>query len=295
MSTPDQHARHGAAPATLANEPPPDQWLYFRLATDRESPHEMIRTRVYPALTRPEMDAHIGGWWWVNKADVIGPAVRVRIRTHPDSRMRVEHRLATEWTEGGLQCTVVPYEPEVRLFGGGVGMELAHELFCADSAFVARWLAQDRPKHVAIPEGLSITIVLWLLAAAGLDAFERWDVFEQVCDLRARRAPATPALDEECRRIASAVVRNGHVVSSKYAASGAFVTDFRAVVERLGIDVQRAYFRGQLTCGRRQFLVPVILFHGNRIGLSPHAQPALAAAVAEELATVAGRKRSTRA
>jgi thiopeptide-type bacteriocin biosynthesis protein len=220
--------------------------------------------------------------------------VRVRIRTHPDSRTRVEQTLAEEWTGTGLQCTVVPYEPEVRLFGGRVGMELAHEMFCADSAFVARWLARDQPKHAAIPEGLSITIVLWLFAAAGLDAFERWDVFEQICDLRARRAPPTPALDEECRRIASTVVRNGNAVSSRYAASGTFVTEYRAVVERLGIELQRAYFRGQLTCGRRQFLVPVILFHWNRIGLSFHAQPPLAAAVAAELAAVAGRKRSTR-
>ncbi|QKG20105.1 hypothetical protein ACTIVE_1741 [Actinomadura verrucosospora] len=74
------------------------------------------------------------------------------------------------------------YEPEYAAFGGATAMAIAHDLFCADSRGVLEYVRTPAP-GIGRRE-LSIILLHALLRGAGLDWFERGDVFHRVAQLR---------------------------------------------------------------------------------------------------------------
>jgi thiopeptide-type bacteriocin biosynthesis protein len=272
-----------------------EQWLYFRIsAASTAEANVMIATHIAPMLQQWKGDGSIRGWWWLNKSDSFGNAVRLRIQALQRSRREIEAAAKKQLKDFDCQFAMLCYEPELRLFGGTVGMRIAHDQFCADSGFLSEWMRESGHGRLPIiPAVLSVAVIFRLLRAAGLDLFESWDVFDRVCHKRpVGNAPSWGAPD--IQRIAAKVVRFGPdaVCDLHEGTKRTLLAGYGDALDSLGRKLNRTYFRGHLDCGIREFLVPVILFHWNRIGMPGVVQTALCHAVARELSDLS-RKSAT--
>lgn len=84
--------------------------------------------------------------------------------------------MITGWT-GGI------YEPETHAFGGPEGMEVAHDVFCADSpaALAETGIPGARER--------SVMLLSAMIREAGLDPFEAGDVYARWAALRPTVTP----------------------------------------------------------------------------------------------------------
>lgn len=113
-------------------------------------------------------------------------AVRaLRPRQHGTSSTRVPSltrlvadHLATSWV-GGV------YEPETDAFGGPEAMDIAHQVFCADSRSALAESGSPGARECCV------LLISALNCAAGLDPFEVDDVWAKVASLRSAIEPPT--------------------------------------------------------------------------------------------------------
>lgn len=286
-----------AVQATIWREFPhgPSDWIYFRVAIASDEDRNRLVTDIGAELRRNATRFRICGWWWLNKTDLHGIAIRLRVWLPPEQKAGCKKWLQELMKLWGHEVTTLIYEPELRLFGGSAGMELAHKHFCADSEFVSRWLQQrDRITQFAIPPGLSLALVIRFLGACRLDVFECWDVFDRVEDKRA----FPDAIGHDTANADSVVAK---IIASRFTnfveaygpQEGALLKPYGAFLDDLGSKISKAYFAGALDCGVREFLVPIILFHWNRAGFPAATQYGLAAAAARVLRHLSRKGHST--
>ena len=83
--------------------------------------------------------------------------------------------IITEWSPA-------LYEPETAAFGGTAGMDIAHDLFCADTSGVLAYLRRDDPALGR--REISVLLISAMLTAAGLDWYEHGDVFARVAAMK---------------------------------------------------------------------------------------------------------------
>lgn len=262
-----------------------DRWLYFRVATDSSEGSRLVAHQIAPMLRRLKNNHSINGWWWLNKIDSRGAAVRLRVFV-PSASREVELAIRAQLAEFGRDFRVLCYEPELRLFGGIDGMRAAHEYFCADSEFLAAWGQEGEPQQKPIiPEGLSVALILRILRSAGLDLFECWDVFDRVCDKR-RIGHTSDARFARYQELARKVVqaRPDRIFRLYRGEKARLLSEYGAFLDAFGRKINLIYFDGRLECGLREFLVPIILFHWNRVRLTPFGHFGLSHSVAQELA-----------
>ncbi|MFD0479888.1 thiopeptide-type bacteriocin biosynthesis protein [Nonomuraea thailandensis] len=171
------------------------------------------------------------------------------------------------------------YEPETAAFGGPAGMQAAHDLFYADSLGVLDYARQAAPDLGR--RELSIVLINALLQAAGLDWFERGDVFARVAQLR----PAPALADVGQVEKLSANVRTLLAVPAQadgdpFAPGGlaAFASPWLTAWQAAGNELGRAAAEGRIYRGLRALLTHVVIFHWNRLGLSATTQGILARA-----------------
>ncbi len=257
------------------------EWAYLRIAAPPKQRFETIRRVVAPMVEHLSALFPVRGWWWLYKKDIRGSALRVRLHVPPDIRCDIE-RAAVTYAEGcGLETATLVYEPETCLFGGPEGMRIAHQFFCADSEFLSRWLALSGPEvRQAIPSGLSLSLIFHFLRSAGLDMFETWDVFDRVYAKR-RRGLDRDDDHNPIENFAIKVIETGHAaISSAMPELQRNLTEkYSLALERLGQTLASAFYSGKLRCGMREFAVPLILFHWNRVGMDGAKQWALSRAV----------------
>jgi len=268
-------------------------WLYFRIAVQsRQQANHLVAHRIAPMMEELRSGYPILDWWWLNKSDVCGSALRLRINTGDariDSGDEIEKRLC----DLGCHVSRLLYEPELCLFGGPAGLKLAHAHFCFESEFLARWMRHGDESGRALPEGLSLAMILRTLRAAGLDVFECWDVFDRLCHKRPHSGSANvPAgIQIMVHKIMDA---GPHRVFKLYDAEKArMLQEYGERLDSFGQNLTRAYMAGHLECGLREFLTPLVLFHWNRAGFSPVLQAVLSWAMAKELRELS-RKPATR-
>jgi thiopeptide-type bacteriocin biosynthesis protein len=224
-----------------------------------------------PQLDALVADGRAADWWFLRKH----PCWRIRILdADPLAAAGLFATLEADQVIVGWQSGI--YEPETLAFGGTVGMDMAHGLFCADSRGVLAYMRCE-----SVPVGrreLSVLLIGAMLAAAGLDWFERGDVFGRVaamrptppdgaCDKMAQLTRQLRALDTVP---ADALAATGELATSGASWLGAFREAGRLLAE--------AADRGALTRGLRAVLTHVLIFHWNRLGLSASTQGILSSA-----------------
>ena len=272
------------------------QWIYLRVAVKPGAQTSVAICEVASCIDECNNHVAISQWWWLNKWDPLGPALRVRIQTPTASARETTHLLLSCLEKRGLEATLPRYEPELLLFGGHDGIEIAHRLFAIDSMFLVSWLRSTEARNLpVVPPGLSFALVMHLARGAGLDLFEQWDLFDRLAAKRTA-GPEQNATEASCIRIVKQLL-----AAPAESLLPIFSDPLRVLVKKhldnlqnVGMQIAQAYFGGRLDCGLREFLVPVVLFHWNRIGLAASAQGGFARAAAQELRHLSREGREAR-
>ncbi|MBW1601023.1 methyltransferase, FxLD system [Streptomyces sp. JJ66] len=188
----------------------------------------------------------------------------LRLRTERPSVALLDRLAAERYITGWVGGV---YEPEAEAFGGTEGMDVAHDVFCADSrsALPETGSTGNRERCVML---LSV-----LNRAAGLDPFEVGDVWSQFAALRPSvTAPAVPALDRSVaamRRLMNADAARRPDAEAGWADRVAAFADAGRRLRRLATD-------GQLIRGLRAVLAHHAIFAFNRAGVPVTEQAATA-------------------
>jgi thiopeptide-type bacteriocin biosynthesis protein len=281
-------------PGTNPHHPKPvhERWsqVSIRFASDEQAERETV-TRLGPVLRQAESDGIIWSWFFIRKPWWRFRYLPATSQSADPARQLVEGT-ARDMANAGqsLDWARNIYEPETRAFGGDTAMTVAHELFHQDSHHIFASLSS--PAH-AQPDGqyscpvgrreLSLLLCAAMMKSAGLDHFERGDVWAKVADLRlsARQAPA-----EEWLGFKTAVQRLTTVDTSPATAlrtsgtlrsASAWLTAF----EQAGFTLRKLADAGDLTRGLRAVIAHHVIFHWNRIGMPARTQTNLAMAASE--------------
>jgi protein-L-isoaspartate(D-aspartate) O-methyltransferase len=254
---------------------------------DRRSAEQVAAGHLRPRLAAAEADGMIDSWFFIRKF----PYWRLRYAPRSDAPrqhlVQVLDALAAEgriigWTAG-------IYEPEALAFGGAAAMDIAHELFCADSRHILDYLARPGTTPPGAPglgqRELGILLSSVLMRGAGQDWYEQGDVWARVARHRQADHHALPA--ERLSTSKTAVCRLMTVdagPASALVVGGplAPVAGWSAAFERAGRDLADLACRGTLERGLRAVLTHHVIFHWNRLGLS-HAQQGTLSTLAREV------------
>ncbi|MFD0855240.1 thiopeptide-type bacteriocin biosynthesis protein, partial [Actinomadura adrarensis] len=243
-----------------------------------EQAETIAATQLAPRLDDLRHHTAIDNWWFLRKH----PCWRIRLLTrgpnHGPTTVAAITKTLTELTDRGAinGWRSAVYEPEHAAFGGPTAMTVIHDLFCADSHGVLDYARTPSPA-IGRRE-LSIMLLHALLDGAGLDWFERGDVFHRVAQLRP--VPAAPDSAGPVNALAGKVRTLLHATDTLLSADGpaAFAVKWRDVFQIAGKRLGDAAADGHLDRGLRALLTHVVIFHWNRLGLSATTQGILARA-----------------
>ncbi|MGH3720518.1 MAG: thiopeptide-type bacteriocin biosynthesis protein [Pseudonocardiaceae bacterium] len=171
------------------SEPGLARWRQVSVwCTDWQAAEQMAIAHLGPQLTAAQHAKIIASWWFVRK----GPSWRVRLL--PSIGQDEQATTAMEQTmhdlsgRGAIQrWAITIYEPEIHAFGGVDGIQLAHDLFHADSHHL---LSHRRGDH---RRELGLLLGALLMRAAGQEWYEQGDVWAQVL---AHRPTSQPPVSE---------------------------------------------------------------------------------------------------
>ncbi|MFI7225138.1 thiopeptide-type bacteriocin biosynthesis protein [Nonomuraea angiospora] len=250
-------------------------WYQLRVQfPDWDAAEKIGAHQLGPRLEELQARGAIDGWWFLRKH----PCWRLRLR---DADIPAVDQALGEMTAAGALVRWWPtvYEPETAAFGGPTGMQAAHDLFCADSRGVLEHARQNAPSLGR--RELSIVLINALLQAAGLDWFERGDVFARVAQVRPLPADAdTARIEKLAANVRTLLAVPGHADNSPFAPGGpaAYAAPWLTAWQAAGHQLGHAAVEGHLDRGLRALLTHVLIFHWNRLGLSAATQGILSRA-----------------
>lgn len=256
------------------------EWYEVRIRfPDWNTAETAVATRLGPRLNRLQSDGGCTGWWFLRKH----PCWRLRLR---GARTTAVDQILSDLTEAGVIAGWWPttYEPEIAAFGGTSGMHAVHDLFCADTRGVLAYARHPSPRLGR--RELSILLLSGLLDAAGLDRFERGDVFDRVAGLRPAPTTAdTARLQHLADRVRTLLSIPDLTGSALFSPSGpaAHAAPWLAECRTAGRKLGDAASGGQLDRGIRAILTHIVIFHWNRLGLSATSQGILSRAATTAL------------
>ncbi|MEV6527458.1 thiopeptide-type bacteriocin biosynthesis protein [Longispora sp. NPDC051575] len=254
-----------------------DTWFHARIRpTDWADAENLFSEHVGPRLDgldgRP-------AWWYIRKH----PDWRIRIRTrrHQDAAALLDQftneRLIAGWTQG-------VYEAETAAFGGPAGVDIIHDLFCADSSGILAYLRLDPP-----PLGrreLSLLLLRTLQDHAGLDPFEAADVFDRIAAIRPAPGPQQKhRVDNLANHMLPLLLCTPTARDTMFAPDGPLhaAADWKAAAVAAGNQLGEAAVTGRLDRGLRATIAQATIFHWNRLGLTAPVQGLLARAATHAL------------
>lgn len=255
-------------------------WYQLRVQFSASDTAETIGAhQLGPRLEELQTRGAIDGWWFLRKP----PGWRLRLR---DADIPAVDQVLHELTAAGALTRWWPtvYEPETAAFGGPDGVQAAHDLFYADSLGVLEYARQNAPDLGR--RELSVVLISALLRAAGLDWFERGDVFARVAHMRPAPADADGArIEKLAANVRTLLAIPVQADSEPFAAGGhaAFAAPWLTAWQAAGNHLGRAAAEGRLDRGLRALLTHVLIFHWNRLGLSAATQGILSRAAAAAL------------
>jgi thiopeptide-type bacteriocin biosynthesis protein len=229
-------------------------------------------TRLGPRLDQLQADGAMAGWWFMRKP----PGWRLRMRAADTDA--VDHVLKELTAAGAIaHWSPTTYEAETVAFGNESGLDIIHDLFCADTRGVLRYLRHEAP-NLGRRE-LSLLLLNGLMGTGGLDMFERGDVFARVSQLRPTPAKADlPKIEQLAEQVRVLLSIADPATSKLFTPSGpvAHTAPWLAAFQTAGRQLRHAADQGRLGRGIRAILTHVLIFHWNRLGLSAASQSILA-------------------
>jgi thiopeptide-type bacteriocin biosynthesis protein len=251
------------------------RWLQVRVRPmDLNAVEHTLAVVVGPQLDVFAEQGGARGWWFMRKE----PGWRIRLLDADNvAAKRLFNGLLADGTIA--EWTPAIYEPETAAFGGDDGMSIVHALFQADTHEVLSYLRRDR-----LPLGrreLSLLLTSAMLTAAGLDWFERGDVFSRAAAMRPIHVDSVELANLTQQLTKLLAVPSG-AESPLFTEGGllVFAADWREAFEETGRRLARTAASGVLTRGLRTVLAHILIFHWNRLGLSAATQAILAYAAA---------------
>lgn len=188
----------------------------------------------------------------------------VRLRTEQPATglldQLVADRVITGWT-GGI------YEPETHAFGGPEGMEVAHDVFCADSPAALAETGTPGARE------RSVMLLSAMIREAGLDPFEAGDVYARWAALR---PTVTPPQGTALEQAVSAMRRLMNADAARRPDAEAGWGERVAAFEDVGRRLRRLVADGRLIRGIRGVIAHHAIFAFNRAGVPADAQAATA-------------------
>ncbi|MFN2494325.1 MAG: thiopeptide-type bacteriocin biosynthesis protein [Pseudonocardiaceae bacterium] len=160
----------------------PGWWQVYIRFTDWDLAEPTVTNHLAPLLQRAETDGVIAAWWFIRKH----PCWRLRLQLGPAGRAMTADlsaalgQLTTGGQIGGWWSSV--YEAETAAFGGNPGIDIAHDLFCADSRAIITMLRDDQTTLGR--RELSLLLCSTLMRAANLEWYEQGDVWHRITQER---------------------------------------------------------------------------------------------------------------
>ncbi|MEW2567828.1 methyltransferase, FxLD system [Streptomyces sp. NPDC047070] len=188
----------------------------------------------------------------------------VRLRTEQPATTLLDQlvadRVITGWT-GGI------YEPETHAFGGPEGMEVAHDVFCADSPAALAETGTPGARE------RSVMLLSAMIREAGLDPFEAGDVYARWAS---SRPPVNPPQGAAREKAVSAMRRLMNADAALRPQPEVGWGERVAAFEDAGRRLRRLAADGRLIRGIRGVLAHHAIFAFNRAGVPVDAQAATA-------------------
>lgn len=257
----------------------PSWWqVYIRFA-DWDLAEQAATDNLVPLLDQAEANGLISTWWFIRKH----PCWRLRLRPGPSGtsmtadlspaldRLVAEGKIDAWWP--GL------YEAETAAFGGGAGIDIAHDLFCADSRALINTLRGD-----VLTLGrreMSLLLCGTLMRAAGLEWYEQGDVWHRISQERPLPGDLPlgklATMADEVKRL---LLTDTRVDGPLLAESGPLIAaaGWFAAFQQAGRALGAAARDGTLLRGLREVTGYQVIFHWNRLGLQARVQSIMAAA-----------------
>lgn len=254
-----------------------DDWYQVRVEfPDWDTAETIAVTSLGPRLDHLTNVGACGGWWYLRKH----PCWRIRLA---HAQVDAVHQVLNELTAAGELTRWWPslYEPETAAFGGTSGIRLVHDLFCADSRGVLNYLRQPQPALGR--RELSLLLLGGLLQAAGLDWFERGDMFARIAQMRPLDDIANSRLDALTASVRGLLAVAPDTDNSLFGTTGvvAFAAPWHTAYTAAGHALAVAATAGTINRGLRAVVSHIVIFHWNRLGLPAHTQGILARAALE--------------
>ncbi|EYT91488.1 hypothetical protein ThrDRAFT_02823 [Frankia casuarinae] len=254
-----------------------DWWQIYIEFTDWHAAEQAAARYIAPLLHRAGNCGIVAAWWFMRKY----PCWRIRLRPGPTGTVMkastaaaldelvTEGRIARWWTG--------TYEAETAAFGGGVGIDIAHRLFCADSNSIMN-LSRNPDAELGRRE-LSLLLSTCLLRAAGLEWYEQGDVWHRVTLERPLPADVptsklTAMISDLKRLMLVDTTPDGPLLHADgpLAYAAGWADAFRQAGQSLGSAART----GTLERGLRDVASYLTIFHWNRLGLPSRTQSTLA-------------------
>jgi protein-L-isoaspartate(D-aspartate) O-methyltransferase len=247
------------------------RWRQVNLwCDDWQAAEQIAAADLGPRLADAEDAGVVASWWFVRK----GESWRLRCLPAPghdeQATAVVEQAMRDLMAHGPVRrWAAAIYEPETFAFGGAGAMDLAHDLFHADSRHLLVHLREHRLDH---RRELGLLLCSLLMRSAGQDWYEQGDIWARVAAHRATSHTPRPQPGAAAAVLRLISARAGSAHSPLRAAPA-----WPAAFCQAGRDLAELAQHGTLTRGLRAVLAHHVLFAWNRAGIPAPQQAVLAA------------------
>ncbi|MEV0446232.1 methyltransferase, FxLD system [Streptomyces spectabilis] len=269
----------------MDNQPTADwRQINLRYESWQTAEHTAV-DHLLPLLNTAETDGRITAWWFIRKRETW----RLRILAAPGRETPADAVLAQLAGHPAVQEQArLVYEPEARRFGGREAMDIAHQLFHADSRHILTHLATAQDDHDLRRE-LGVRLATRLMSAADQDFYEQGDIWAALAEHRTTTESPTPS-PATLLAVRKLVVAERDAADSPLSHHPSWASEFEDAGGSLSLLSQR----GCLTRGLRAVLTDHILFAFNRLGVAASDQAVLATAASRVILHREPVRRSTR-
>ncbi|WP_291410167.1 thiopeptide-type bacteriocin biosynthesis protein [Actinophytocola sp.] len=268
-----------AGQRALERHTDPGWWQVYIRFTDWDLVELAVADHLAPLLLQAEADGLITAWWFMRKH----PCWRLRLRPGPAGHAMTADLSAAldQLTAGGQIAGWWPgiYEPETAAFGGNPGMDIAHDLLCADSRAIVTMLRSD--ETTLGRRELSLLLCSTLMRAANLEWYEQGDVWHRLTQERPLpgdipTGKIAAMADDVKPLLLTSTAPDGPLLGENgpLAPAASWAEAFRRTGRALGIAARE----GTLRRGLREIISYLVIFHWNRLGLHVRTQSILASA-----------------